>query len=232
MATGLAADSGVKVAVATVALLDLDESTTNVLRDCFRQFNIQVMVLPRDQADRLKREKFEALALALDDKAAAILEMARTSKSNSRIVIYGVCAGVQEALRYSKFGINAVLDTPVDRQAALRVVRSTHLLVLHEFRRYVRIPVVIEVAVESGTERFKVTTCEISAGGMSVRTTRKMELNQSAELSFDLPNVTGIKVRTTLCWIKSGEEMVGMRFDSDDERRLRVREWIDDYLGI
>ena len=51
----------------------------------------------------------------------------------------------QEAMRYSKYGINAMFQEPVERSAALKLVRATNTLVLHEFRRYVRIPVITEV---------------------------------------------------------------------------------------
>jgi len=44
-------------------------------------------------------------------------------------------------------GINAIFNEPLERPAALKLVRATRMLVLHEFRRYVRIPVMTEVSV-------------------------------------------------------------------------------------
>ena len=59
-------------------------------------------------AERLKKEKFEACVMSLADGAEAVMEAARSSPSNSRCIIYGVGGNAQEAMRYSKYGINAM----------------------------------------------------------------------------------------------------------------------------
>ena len=74
-------------------------------------------------------------------------ENARNSASNSRLVIYGVGGSAQDALKYSKHCINAFFHEPLEKSATLKLLRSTRPLVLHEFRRYARIPVVGEVSV-------------------------------------------------------------------------------------
>jgi len=218
--------------VATVAFLNLDQASSALLRDCFRQFGIETTDLSGAAAEKLRKQKFEGLVLPLDDAAEAVLESCRNSPSNSRIVLYGIANSLQEAMRYSRFGINAVLDKPVDRQAALRAVRSTHLLVLHELRRYVRIPVVAKLGVESDRQVFSAVSGEISAGGMSLSCGTKLTISQPVQLSFDLPNAPGVVVRATVCWARASDEMVGVRFDPDDDRRLRVKEWIDGYLDL
>ena len=54
------------------------------------------------------------------------------------------------------------------------MVRATHLLVLHELRRYVRLPMLAELeivaTVDGDKETFRATANEISAGGMSICT--------------------------------------------------------------
>ncbi len=219
-------------AVARVAVVDLDEATRGVLADCFRQFGIQTVAVSGDAAQRLQKEKFEAMVLRLDEHAAALLDAARTSPSNRRIVIYGMAAGTQQTPRFSKYGINAVLDEPVERQAALRVVRATHLLVVHELRRYVRVPIITEVTLHIETQRVAAHSVEISGGGMSLRTDTKLAIGQTVETAFDLPGKSGIRTGAIVCWIRGADTMAGLRFNSDDPRRLRVREWIDDYLDI
>lgn len=223
-----------KKVVARVAAINLDEPTAAVLRDCFKQFGIQTVAVGDDAAQRLHKEKFEACVLRLSDpEAATILHAARTSPSNSRLVIYGVATNVQEALRFSKYGVNAVLDHPVERQSALKVVRATHLLVVHELRRYVRLPVVTEVDVATSDAKFRATCQEISAGGMSMSSTARLKKEQPVEVTFALPNMTRkICVKATVGWLREGEKLIGVRFDSSDEERLHVKRWIDDYLEI
>ena len=96
---------------------------------------------------RLQHEKFEACVLPLEETAGSIIELARGSASNSRIVIFGLGGTAQDAMRYSKLCINAIFHEPLERSAAMKLVRSTRMLVLHEFRRYVRIPVMTEVGI-------------------------------------------------------------------------------------
>ncbi len=221
-----------KKAVARVALVNLDEASSAVLHDCFRQFGIQTVPLGDDAVERLQKEKFEALVLRLAVGAVDVLEAARNSPSNRRVVIYGIASGSKQALHYSKYGVNSVLDDPVERQAALRVVRATHLLVVHELRRYVRIPIIIEIVLNTDTRRLAAQTQEISGGGMSVRAHAKLHVGQAVEVAFDLPNRPGLKIATTVCWIRDADGLAGLRFNADDQRRLPVKDWIEEYLEI
>ncbi len=123
-------------ASARAALVDVKEPARAILAECFRQFRIEAVPMTHNAAERLKREKFEACVIQLGPGAEPVMEAARSSPSNSRIVIYGVGGSAQDAMRYSKFGINAMFNEPVERPAALKLVRATQMLVVHEFRRY------------------------------------------------------------------------------------------------
>ena len=221
--------------IARVLLAGIDESASKVLRDCFKQFGIQTVSSNGDTEKRLQKEKFEACVVRLSrPDAESVLNAARNSTSNSRIVIYGISHDTQEAMRFSKLGINAVIDNPVDRQTALRVVRATHLLVVHELRRYVRLPVVTEVKVDLGQGNdFRANSLEISAGGMSMRTDVRLAKETPVEVTFSLPPGGEVVVsRASVCWKREAAEMIGVRFDPTDERRLAVKHWIDNYLEI
>src|SRR5438309_8857486 len=155
---------------ARVALINVKDSARIVLSECFRQFGIGTVLMTEHAAERLRKEKFEACVLKLDGDAETIMESARTSRSNSRMVIYGLGGSAHEAMKFSKYGINAVFNEPLERPAALKLVRATQMLVLHEFRRYVRIPVITEVTVITGdNRRFTATSQELSSGGMSMK---------------------------------------------------------------
>jgi hypothetical protein len=219
-------------AVATVALVGVDKATAAILAESFRLFGIQSVSLLGDEIARLEREKFHACALALDNHAERVLKKVRESGSNRHIVVYGVCSSLQEAMRYSRFGINAVFEHPVDRHAAMRVVRSTYLLVVHELRRYVRVPLVSEALLENGKERVHASTAELSAGGMSLRTAAPFKVSQTMIVTFELPNVGRVSLRAIVSWIRREEELIGVRFEPADEHRPAVRRWIDDYLEI
>lgn len=215
---------------AQVALYNLPTSTANMLSECFRQFGIDTVPISDADQDRLHRQKFDACVLPMGESVGHIIERARSSASNSRLVIYGVGGTAQDALRYSKHCINAFFPEPLDKSATLKLLRSTRPLVLHEFRRYARIPVVTEVAVLAGdNSRIVVTSQEISAGGMSVKGTNSLEPGQLVEVSFSLLTLPRIHLRAHVSW-KKPNKTAGLRFDANDERRQRLKTWILGYL--
>src|ERR1039457_2568752 len=218
--------------VASVVLFDLPENSESLLAECFRQFGIDTVRLAHEDAGRLQTEKFEACVLPLGPSAGEIIELARGSNSNSRIVIYGLGGTAQDALRYSKLCINAVFHEPLERSAALKLVRSTRMLVLHEFRRYVRIPVMTEVGVVMADgDRITTTSQEISSGGMSLKGNHVPEQGSLVEVSFSLLTLPRVWVRGYVTWKKSNKTF-GIRFDPTDERRQRLKEWIEAYLEV
>src|SRR5215475_12538508 len=219
---------------ARTATIHIDPGCNAFLSDCFRQFGISLVPLEGDPAAVFQRQKFEACVLRLyDPDADRILKAARSSPSNRRLVLYGIARTTQEALRYSSYGINAVLDEPLDRQNVLKIVRATHLLVIHELRRYVRIPVVSTAEIETnGHPNAKVTTVEVSSGGISVRSATPLPKVDPVRLLLSLPGLDKVSVRAFITWYRESDKVYGLRFDSSDERRLKVRAWIDQYLEI
>ncbi len=200
------------------------------MTECFRQFGIDTVLIVRADAERLQREKFEACVLPLGEDAGRIIELARGSASNSRIIIYGLGGTAQDALRYSKLCLNAVFHEPLERSAALKLVRSTRMLVQHEFRRYVRVPVMTEVGIvmQDGA-RYTATSQEISSGGMSLKGSHIPEQGSLVEVSFSLLTLPRVWVRGNVTWKKANKSF-GIRFDPTDERRQRLKEWIVGYL--
>ncbi len=230
LASILPSASSTRKAAARTALVDVKESARALLVECFRQFGIESVPISSNAAERLRREKFEACVLNLGEGAGAeaVMEAARSSPSNSRCVIYGLGGNAQEAMRYSKYGINAMFSEPLERPAAIKLVRATHLLVLHEFRRYVRVPVITEVAVRADGNRFTASSIEISSGGMSLQTSEELSLHANVEISFALVTLPRVTVRGVVSWRKP--KSYGVRFDAADERRHSVKKWIDSYL--
>ena len=227
--TAPAFTASTKKASARAALVDLKESSRALLTECFRQFGIETVLVASSAAERLRQEKFEACVISLGTGAEAVMDAARTSPSNSRIVLYGLGGNAQEAMRYSKFGINAMFQEPLERPAAMKLVRATHMLVLHELRRYARIPIMTEVTVVSndGT-RVTASSIEISSGGMSLKSSEDIRSGTAVEISFSLLTLPRVCVRGAVTWRKT--KSFGVHFDAADDRRHKVKEWIDAYL--
>jgi hypothetical protein len=162
--------------------------------------------------------------------AAPVLESARRSRSNSRMIIYGLGGSLKDAMQLSPYGLNAVFSEPLERPAALKLVRATQMLVLHEFRRYVRIPVITEVSIVAGKSQFTASSQELSSGGMSLKCDEDVSPGTPVEISFALLTLPRIWIRGSVSWYKPASRTFGIRFDTRDERRLRIKEWVDSYL--
>lgn len=215
---------------ARAALVDLHESSRTMLSECFRQFGIDAVTMTSDHAGRLAKEKFEACVIRVGTDVETVLDSARGSRSNSRMVIYGLGGSARDALKLSKYGLNAVFQEPLERPAALKLVKATQMLVLHEFRRYVRIPVATEVSVGIGQNHFNASSVELSSGGMSLKSPQDIGNGQPVELSFALLTLPRVWIRGTVVWYKPNSKTFGVRFDAKDERRMRVKEWVESYL--
>jgi PilZ domain len=223
--TALAPTPQVKKGTARAALVDLKESSRVLLTECFRQFGIETVLVSSNAAERMRQEKFEACVINLGPGADVVMEAARTSPSNSRLVLYALGGNAQEAMRYSKFGINAMFQEPLERPATLKLVRATHMLVLHEFRRYARIPIMTEVTVVSPDgHRLSASSLDVSSGGMSLKSTEDMPAGTNVEISFSLLTLPRVTVRGVVTWRKT--KSFGIRFDPADDRRHKVKVWI------
>ena len=218
--------------VPKVALINVERQSAEVLRAAFQQFKIDSHVITADPTEAMHKKKYEGCVVRLDDNALPVLEAVRSSARNRQITIMGVCDNHEEIFRYSKFGINAVLKLPLDRQDTVKAVRATHLLILHELRRYVRLPIVLEVAMETTTgTKVAGMTRDISYGGMSVKVPSKIGADTTLDLKFTLPSGDQVKMPGIVLWFHP-PELVGIRFETSDEPRQMVRRWIDGFLGI
>ena len=216
---------------ARVALLDVQEPARTVLAECFRKFGIETIMMEDRFTERVVSQKVDGCVVRLGPDAVKVMEAARTSAANSRIVLYGFGGTAQDSIKYSRFGVNAVFTEPLERQTALKLVKATHSLVLHEFRRYVRVPVATEVAVTTSEgRRFASMSQDISSGGLSLRG-EIVAPGTAIEVSFALLTLPRIWVRGSVTWARKEDQEIGVKFDIQDERRTKIKEWIDSYLG-
>jgi len=78
--------------------------------------------------------------------------------------------------------------------------------------------------------RFSATSAEISSGGMSFKTIEDLQANQTLEVSFALLTLPRIWVKGAVTWRKPQSHLFGMRFEQSDERRLKIKSWVESYL--
>jgi hypothetical protein len=219
-----------KKAICRAALVNLDDNNAAILRECFNQFRIHTVNLSLQDGKIFDREKYDAAVLHLQPGCEALLTAVRQSPRNRSMMLYAIYTPGQDLRQFSSYAVNVMMKDPLDRQGALRTVRSTHLLVLHEFRRYVRVPVITEVQIEYEHDRYIGTSVEISGGGMSLQAKVPAKLGTAAAIYFSLPGADRLACNVTISWIDVGEGTLGVRFDPEDKRRVEIRNWIEGYL--
>jgi hypothetical protein len=64
---------------------------------------------------------------------------------------------------------------------------------------------------------------------MSLKSAEDISSGTNVEISFSLLTLPRVSVRGAVTWRKS--KSFGVRFDASDERRQKVKVWIDAYLG-
>lgn len=214
-----------------VALVRLSDAEADLIADCFKQFKIRTRRIEDKAPATLLKEKFEGCVVRLDDpEAEAVLEAARGSRSNRAIVLYGIAESIRAAMKFSRFGVNAVLTDPVERANVLKAVRATYLLALHEFRRYVRVPVAITVTIRADGRSVNTMSHEVSSGGMSLESADLLPGKSKVEVSFELPGEDPVTMPAEICWRREPSSTLGVRFDPHDARRQVVRNWIETYV--
>ncbi len=185
-----------------VALFNLDSTEAVVFQDCFSQFGIDSILISEDDGGRFSREKLEGCVVKLHSKAATtIVESARNSSGNQQIVIYGLYRSIEEIRDYAKYGINVLVREPLQWMDCVKAARNSRSLLLHELRRYIRLPLATTVAVYSTAVKFQATSVEISEGGMSISIPHDVSVLDALHLrvAFSLPLSPEIVVQAQVC---------------------------------
>ena len=218
--------------VPRVALVNLDDSSQQTFRECFDKFAIETVPIVSETGDFFHKENFQGCVLTLRSSSAPILEDARTSVLNRHTMIYGISGSPIAVIRFQRYGIHAILESPLDPVAVMEVVKATQALLKHQIRRYVRLPLMTLVQLNIGREIFAVNSRQISPAGMSLVTKQKLQIGQAARVTFTQPNMLQIAADVTVCWVTEDSNMVGVRFNSSNQGLGLVKSWMEEYLAI
>jgi hypothetical protein len=214
-----------------VALVQLDRPMTDTVTRAFAPCGVHTVPVAEDFRKRFTTEQFQGCVVRLGDDAEAILEAVRSSRSNNRMILNGIVSRDVDMRRFFKYGLNAVLDLPLDRSAVLHVARSTSALLLHEMRRYIRIPTVVEVTVQSVGGKLYGSSREISSGGRSVAFTQDTHFDPgNLRLAFTLPEKPPRSIAAAPCWHNASQ--TGFQFQDSGPGRQTVKDWINSFLGL
>ncbi len=209
-----------------------DEKIVRVLRRVLGDLDIEVeLCVNSDTALRkLTRQRFEAIIADCADKGASdVLRSARSAPCNKQAVAVAIVEPAVGLKEVFSIGAHFVLYKPVSSERAKSSFRAARALMKSERRRNVRVAVQIPVNLRSprldGT--MKVTTIDLSEGGMAVSMPNRGRPAGSWQITFTLPGTqASLELSAEFAWEGSGKQ-AGLRFQqiSPDATR-QLQEWL------
>jgi c-di-GMP-binding flagellar brake protein YcgR len=213
-------------------LLCSDDRIVRVLRRVLGDLDIELdLCADADSAlYRLTRRRFEGIIVDCEAEGAAqVLRSARSAPCNRQAVAVAIvepAVGLREV-----FGLGAhfVLYKPVATERAKSSFRAARALMKSERRRNIRVNVEIPVTLQDPVlgDSMKVTTIDVSEGGMAVRLPKRRRPSGRWQISFQLPGTQrSLEVPAEFAW-EGAREQAGLRFL---EAPLHITQQLRDWL--
>jgi c-di-GMP-binding flagellar brake protein YcgR len=212
-------------------LLCSDEKIVRVLRRTLGDLEIDVEVCAETERAlrKLTRHRFEAIIVDCSDKGSAeVLRSARGALCNKRAVAVAILDPGMGLRSVFDLGAHFVLYKPVSSERAKSSFRAARALMKRERRRNSRIPVQIPVTLKNSTSgaSLKVTTTDISEGGIAVSIPRRGRPTGRWQATFTLPGAQELELAAEFAWEGSAAH-AGLRFlDVAPEASRRLQEWL------
>jgi len=209
-----------------------DDKIVRVLRRTLGDLEIGVeLCADADSALRkLTRERFEAIIVdCADPRSAEVLRSARSALCNKRAVAVAVVDAATGLRSVFDLGAHFVLYKPVSTERAKSSFRAARALMKRERRRNFRIPVQIPVIIRKvdSDATLRVTTTDLSEGGMAVRIPGRQRPTGVWKVAFTLPGTqTSFELSSEFAW-EGNMAQAGLRFvDVAPEASRQLCDWL------
>jgi hypothetical protein len=213
-------------------LLCSDEKIVRVLRRVLGDLDIELdLCADADSAlYRLTRRRFEGIIVDCEAEGAAqVLRSARSAPCNRQAVAVAIVPPAVGLREVFALGAHFVLYKPVASERAKSSFRAARALMKSERRRNARVNVDIPVTLQNPTlgDTMKVTTIDISEGGMAVRLPKRRRPSGRWQVSFQLPGTPrALEVPGEFAW-EGAREQAGLRFlDTPLQVTQQLRDWL------
>jgi CheY-like chemotaxis protein len=209
-----------------------DEKIVRVLRRTLGDLEIAVELCGEaDAALRsLTRRRFEAIIVdCAGEGSPEVLRSARTAPCNKQAVAVAIVDPVIGLKSAFDLGAHFVLYKPVSIERARASFRAARALMKSERRRNARVAVQIPVVLRSldGAPNMKVTTMDLSEGGMAIGVLNRRRPSGRWQLAFTLPGTdTALELPAEFAW-EGTSEQAGLRFlQVPPQAAHALREWL------
>jgi c-di-GMP-binding flagellar brake protein YcgR len=213
-------------------VLCADEKIVRVLRRVLGDLDIAVeLCSDSDSALRkLTRQRFEAIIVDItDDGATEVLRSARNAACNKRAVAVAIVDPIIGLKAVFQIGAHFVLYKPVSSERAKSSFRAARALMKSERRRNARVAIQIPVGLTNSKTgaTMRVTTSDLSEGGMAVGIRGGHRPTGRWDITFDLPGTeASIHLPAEFAWEGSSAQ-AGLRFlQVAPEATQHLRDWL------
>lgn len=208
-----------------------DDKIVRVLRRVLGDLDIDIELSPNADSAlrRLTRQRFEAIIVDItDDGATEVLRSSRNAPCNRQAVAVAIVDPIIGLKAVFGLGAHFVLYKPVSSERAKSSFRAARALMKSERRRNARVAVQIPVVVRSSVSaNIKVTTIDLSEGGMAVTLRSGRRPSNPVQISFTLPGTNrALDIPAEFAW-EATSAQAGLRFlQVAPEIVAQLREWL------
>ncbi len=217
-------------------MLSRDVDVFRVLRPTLEKLSIEVEICQeaKKASEILISEKFDAVIVDCDDLPGGVevLEGLRATPSNRNSVTFAIVSGKKTTTQQAfGMGVNFVLHKPLSALNASRCFNAAVNFMLRERRRYFRHPVQMPVRIMLGEKELKVTSTNISEGGIALSLKQALPKNTTPRLQFTLPGTKiSLDVEAEIAWADL-KGFVGLRFLNIVKSSQELLEaWLNDQV--
>jgi DNA-binding response OmpR family regulator len=211
-----------------------DEKIVRVLRRVLNDLEIEIehCTEPDGAVRKLTRQRFEAVIIDCTDlkTATAVLKSARSAPVNKRAIAVAIMDGHNGLRSAFDMGAHFVLYKPVSTERAKSSFRAARALMKRERRRNERVPVQVQATLNNRLSGFsqKVTSTDLSEGGMAIQMPKRHQDAGPWDVSFTLPGTeTAFALTGEVAWHNPGGQ-VGIRFTNPAiDVAHQLRQWLN-----
>ena len=209
-----------------------DEKIVRVLRRTLGDLEIGVeLSSDADAALRqLTRRRFEAIIVdCVGEGSPEVLRSARNAPCNKQAVAVAIVDPIIGLKAAFELGAHFVLYKPVSIERAKSSFRAARALMKSERRRNARVAVQIPVVLRNldGGPNIKVTTIDLSEGGMAIAISDRRHPTGRWQIAFCLPgSEIPLELPAEFAW-EGNTKQAGLRFlHIPPAATLQLREWL------
>ena len=217
-----------------VLAVDDDRIILELFKSIVGSLGYEVVTLSdsREAAQRIMTEKFDLIAVDVLMPGLDGFELAqriRASPSNHAVPILMSTASdnIETMRRGFAAGVTLFLGKPLSAAKLRGLFGAARGLMLQEHRRYVRLPLYVNVNCQAGGRRFKARSLDLSQGGILLQPSGGLAEGEVVEVEFALPGARELLKIMAKVARKAPPERMALEFiDPEPEHRTALEHYV------